>query len=962
MKRIVAFFAAMFLFFGMAHAQDVYFAGNSNGTGKIWKNNTLIHSVTDTSLVNLKALQVAPDGSIYTAGYTNDSTLNNIQGRLWCNDSLVFSSGNNTAINRLMLNGNGWTATGFGENEWENVAGLVWQNGALLYAYSDSIYQNEIQGLAIDATTGDIYTAGESSETVATAAVWKNDPLLWRETQSSQISDIAFDGTDLYSAGLVFDTLGSGITTLATLWQNDSVILSISGDNDAWFDAVAIYDGSVYLAGTLDNSLVVWQDGEMLYDHTFAEVSAIYDLVVNEFGVYYAGEIDGTATVWKDGEVLYEIEDCEEIIALAVVPSDEPLFTLTVVADSTDWGTVTGGGMYHYGDTVTIEAIANAGYEFLFWNDSITDNPRDIIITQDTTFVAHFGQLEYVIGASVTPENAGVVTGTGTYHYGDAIALEAVANGGFAFERWNDSVTDNPREIVVTQDSTFTAFFVERQYTITVESDHPAWGNVTGGGTFNYGDTIQIAATAYMGFQFNSWDDGNTDNPREIVVTEDATYTALFGIQQCEIRAIVTPPEAGTVSGAGIYDYGETIHLTVHSNPGYVFYMWDDGNITNPRTVFVEGDAAYTAVFNVVQYEITTEAYPEEGGTVRGAGTYDYGTTATLKAEANEGYMFISWHDGIPTNPRTIAVTQNAHYKAIFHYTGTPQHTVAVVANDPELGTVTGSGTYSEGDSIQISAIPVSGALFMKWDDGNTDNPRIVVVTGDLEFKAIFSMSATDNYTITVKPDNPAYGTTYGSGTYPAGTTILIGATPNPGSYFSQWDDGNADNPRTVIVTQDADYVAYFSQEPSLTFTVTVYCDESQGFVLGAGTYAAGATATLAAIPADGYLFVKWGDDVTDNPRQIVVDHDIILAVFFDQNGINEGDLATLSLFPNPANDQIRIEGLEGENVMQIYNAMGRLVKTVVTTDDEAISVADLSAGIYLLRINGKYDLKFVKE
>ena len=137
---------------------------------------------------------------------------------------------------------------------------------------------------------------------------------------------------------------------------------------------------------------------------------------------------------------------------------------------------------------------------------------------------------------------------------GDTITLEAIPNGGYAFEMWNDSVTTNPRDILVTQDSTFTAMFVEKHYTITVESDHPGWGNVTGGGVFNYGDTIQISATPYLGFAFAGWTDGVYTNPRTVIVTDDATYTAHFEVRQCMISTNVTPEGAGTVNGGGTYN------------------------------------------------------------------------------------------------------------------------------------------------------------------------------------------------------------------------------------------------------------------------------------------------------------------------------------------------------------------------------------------------------------------------
>jgi hypothetical protein len=68
----------------------------------------------------------------------------------------------------------------------------------------------------------------------------------------------------------------------------------------------------------------------------------------------------------------------------------------------------------------------------------------------------------------------------------------------------------------------------ETTYTITVVSADPAQGSVIGGGTFKAGQTIQIAATANEGYKFHRWDDGNTDNPRTIVVNGDETFTAEF--------------------------------------------------------------------------------------------------------------------------------------------------------------------------------------------------------------------------------------------------------------------------------------------------------------------------------------------------------------------------------------------------------------------------------------------------
>ena len=44
------------------------------------------------------------------------------------------------------------------------------------------------------------------------------------------------------------------------------------------------------------------------------------------------------------------------------------------------------------------------------------------------------------------------------------------------------------------------------------------------------------------------------------------------------------------------------------------------------------------------------------------------------------------------------------------------------------------------------------------------------------------------------------------------------------------------------------------------------------GSVTGMGTYDKGTSVTLVATANEGYRFVSWGDEVTDNPRTISAD------------------------------------------------------------------------------------------
>ena len=65
-------------------------------------------------------------------------------------------------------------------------------------------------------------------------------------------------------------------------------------------------------------------------------------------------------------------------------------YTITTSANPADGGTVTGGGTYTSGTSVTLRATANTNYAFDHWQDGSTANPRTIIVAANTTYTAYF--------------------------------------------------------------------------------------------------------------------------------------------------------------------------------------------------------------------------------------------------------------------------------------------------------------------------------------------------------------------------------------------------------------------------------------------------------------------------------------------------------------------------------------------------------------------------------------------
>ncbi len=200
-------------------------------------------------------------------------------------------------------------------------------------------------------------------------------------------------------------------------------------------------------------------------------------------------------------------------------------YTIAVTCDPQQ-GTVTGGGEYIYNTNVTIEAIPNAGYEFIYWDDYISSNPRSIRVYEDHTYRAIFKEIDHTITVTCDQQQ-GSVFGGGTYTHGATVTLAAVANKGYKFVHWSDGATDNPYSFTATEDATYTATFEENKHTIAVTCD-PQQGSVLGSGTYADGAQVTLVAIANKGYEFSQWSNGVTDNPYLLTATEDLTIEAQF--------------------------------------------------------------------------------------------------------------------------------------------------------------------------------------------------------------------------------------------------------------------------------------------------------------------------------------------------------------------------------------------------------------------------------------------------
>jgi hypothetical protein len=239
---------------------------------------------------------------------------------------------------------------------------------------------------------------------------------------------------------------------------------------------------------------------------------------------------------------------------------------------------------------------------------------------------------------------------------------------------------------------------------------------------------------------------------------------------------------------------------------GCSFTAWSDGATDNPRTISDE-DTSLTAIFSIRQFYIDLTSSDSTKGTVVGGGWHNYMDTIVISAiPATSHHHFIRWNDNDTSSVRTIVVTKNRSLTAYFDI---DKHTVTVAPNNILYGTTEGGGEREYGQPITLTATAYSGYQFVRWSNGATYNPYTFAVTGDTSLVALFY--PVDSVFNIVATANPTMGSVQGGGIYGYGDTVVLTATANPGYHFTNWHDGNTENPRSVIATSDITYIAYFA-------------------------------------------------------------------------------------------------------------------------------------------------------
>ena len=164
------------------------------------------------------------------------------------------------------------------------------------------------------------------------------------------------------------------------------------------------------------------------------------------------------------------------------------------------------------------------------------------------------------------------------------------------------------------------------------------------------------------------------------------------------------------------------------------------------------------------------------------------------------------------------------------------------------------------------------------------------------------------------------------------------------------------------------DSAAHWPGPPQYTLTLGA-SPAHMGYVTGdAGLHPAGSLVDIRAFPFAGFEFDHWSDGGNENPRHILLLSDSTITAYFVEKQQPEG-IATpepprITLYPNPATDEVTLRGLnEPPLSIEVLDMTGRAVATFGRT--ATFDVSRLPQGCYIVAIqtpSSRHHLRLVRK
>ena len=314
-----------------------------------------------------------------------------------------------------------------------------------------------------------------------------------------------------------------------------------------------------------------------------------------------------------------------------------PYYNVTVSANPTEAGSVTGGGHLLAHEQVTLTATPNTGYGFVNWTENGavvgTESTLQFENLGDRSLVANFEMIMHHVDVGVNLEVAGSATGSGDFQEGSTVTVSATPNTGFVFDRWSEdgATVSNSASyaFAIWGDRDLTAEFklaiTDTTAFSCVEYD---WHGQNYTSTGIYYDTltsylgidsiVALHLTIYPAYAYNLyetacdsfvWNDtyyyesGDYEDVHQSIHGCDSIYTLHLTINQTRSLGnftYMTPANNYINRYTDVDFYWDGI---VNANL-YDFYFWEDGN-DRPTNPTIANSTSVTAHRNGLEHGVT---------------------------------------------------------------------------------------------------------------------------------------------------------------------------------------------------------------------------------------------------------------------------------------------------------------------------------------------------------------------
>lgn len=337
----------------------------------------------------------------------------------------------------------------------------------------------------------------------------------------------------------------------------------------------------------------------------------------------------------------------------------------------------------------------------------------------------------------------------------DDTIITATPNEGYHFVKWSDGNTDNPRTITLTQDTTFTAeFAIDRSgkcgddLALTWEYE-PASKTLTisGEGALNSNYTYGLEAP---------------DEAEKLVIEEGVTsidhgafYYCGTGCSWSQLKSVSIPTSVTYIAGKAINGVNE-IHYT-GTIEQWCTKSWSPSTIAYGGYSLFMADTLVTDLVipgnvNTIENEVfsrclslSTIIISEGVDTIKNPFYFCSNLIYVTLPHSIKGIEGKAFAGCDKLEAIYVPCGDLPRFKRIFYGYHSDKLQYEPLPYSISVNTTgNGDATFVRDDSIcenyLLTAIPATNHHFVHWNDGNTENPRIIKLMQDTAFTAEFAI------------------------------------------------------------------------------------------------------------------------------------------------------------------------------------------------------------------------------